>query len=149
MTEEEKEAIEYIKKEIDYFKTTILGFEKEMEDKDWLRKNILELKNDISTRKTILNLIQKQDTELQQVLNDYQELGKDYHKLECEFEKKDTEINKLKQENHTLKEQGKMFIPRRRVRRVYKMLGKILKVDIDPVLLEKELKSEERRGEYE
>ena len=75
MTEEENKAIEYIKKEIDYFKTTILGFEKEMEDKDWLRKNVLELKNDISARETILNLIQKQHSE----------------------------INKLKQENEQLK----------------------------------------------
>ncbi len=65
------------------------------------------------------------------------------------IQKQDTEINKLKQENNTLKEQLQMFIPRRRVRRVYKMLGKILRTDIDPVLLEKELKSEERRGEYE
>ena len=74
MTEEEKEAIEYIKKEIDYFKTTILGFEKEMEDKDWLRKNVLELKNDISARETILNLIQKQDTEinsLKEIIEDF------------------------------------------------------------------------------
>lgn len=44
------------------------------------------------------------------------------HKLE--------EQNKiLKQENHNLKEQLENFIPRRRVRRVYKMLGKILKQD--------------------
>lgn len=46
-----------------------------MEDKDWLRKNVLELKNDISARETILNLIQKQHSE----------------------------INKLKQENERLK----------------------------------------------
>ena len=44
------------------------------------------------------------------------------HKLE--------EENKiLKQENYNLKEQLENFIPRRRVRRVYKMLGKILKED--------------------
>lgn len=44
------------------------------------------------------------------------------HKLE--------EENKiLKQENHNLKKQLENFIPRRRVRRVYKMLGKILKQD--------------------
>ena len=35
----------------------------------------------------------------------------------------------LKQENHNLKKQLENFIPRRRVRRVYKMLGKILKQD--------------------
>ena len=77
MTEEEKEAIEYIKKEIDYFKTTILGFEKEMEDKDWLRKNVLELKNDISARETILNLIQKQDTEINKLNNVIDRMAED------------------------------------------------------------------------
>lgn len=49
----------------------------------------------------------------------------------------------LKEENHTLKEKLQMFIPRRRVRRVYKMLGKILRTDIDPILLEKELKQKD------
>ena len=58
----------------------------------------------------------------------------------------DNVINKIKEleeENHTLKEKIQMFIPRRRVRRIYKMIGKILRTDIDPVLLEKELKKEE------
>lgn len=45
-----------------------------------------------------------------------------------------------KQINGELREQLQMFIPRRRVRRVYKMLGKILRTDIPPELLEKELK---------
>ena len=36
------------------------------------------------------------------------------------------ELRKLKEENHNLKEQLENFIPRRRVRRVYKMLGNIL-----------------------
>lgn len=35
-------------------------------------------------------------------------------------------IKQLKSEVGTMKEQLQMFIPRRRVRRVYKMLGKIL-----------------------
>lgn len=43
--------------------------------------------------------------------------------------KKSEEINKLKCENHDMKEQLQFFIPRRRVRRVYKQLGKILKQD--------------------
>lgn len=58
----------------------------------------------------------------------------------------DNVINKIKEleeENHTLKEKIQMFIPRRRVRRIYKMIGKILRTDIDPVLLEKELKKED------
>lgn len=51
-------------------------------------------------------------------------------------------ISQLRQENQNLKEKLQMYIPRRRVRRVYKMLGKILRTDIDPVILEKELKEE-------
>lgn len=58
-----------------------------------------------------------------------------------EIEKKDKTINELKHENHTLKEKLQMFIPRRRVRRVYKMIGEILRTDIDPIILEKELKA--------
>lgn len=46
-----------------------------------------------------------------------------------EFYKLLEENSKLRSENHALKEQLKMFIPRRRVRRVYKMLGKILAQD--------------------
>ena len=42
----------------------------------------------------------------------------------------DNDIVKLRQENHDLKEQLKYFIPRRRVRRVYKQLKKILNEDI-------------------
>ena len=36
------------------------------------------------------------------------------------------ELRKLKEENHDLKEQLDNFIPRRRVRRIYKMLGNVL-----------------------
>ena len=45
------------------------------------------------------------------------------------IESQQKEINKLKQENHNLKQELKVYIPRRRVRRVYKMIGKILKQD--------------------
>ena len=52
----------------------------------------------------------------------------DLYKKEKEKNKELEEENKiLKQENHNLKKQLENFIPRRRVRRVYKMLGKILK----------------------
>lgn len=37
----------------------------------------------------------------------------------------------LEEENHNMKEQLENFIPRRRVRRVYKMLGKILEADTE------------------
>ena len=69
-------------------------------------------------------------------------------KEDKEISKLKKEISKLKGEVNTLKEQLQMFIPRRRVRRVYKMLGKILRTDIDPVLLEKELKEDKaKKGE--
>lgn len=51
----------------------------------------------------------------------------------------------LQKELNSYKEQLAMFIPRRRVRRVYKMLGKILQTDIAPEILEKELK-EDKNG---
>ena len=40
--------------------------------------------------------------------------------------KKDEELKQLRAENHNMKEQLENFIPRRRIRRVYKMLGNIL-----------------------
>ena len=40
-------------------------------------------------------------------------------------------IKQLKEEVHNLKEQLENYIPRRRVRRVYKMLGNILEADTD------------------
>ena len=39
------------------------------------------------------------------------------------------EIKKLKAENVNMKEQLQSYIPRRRVRRIYKMLGNILEAD--------------------
>ena len=41
------------------------------------------------------------------------------------------ELQKIKNENIALKEQLESYIPRRRVRRVYKMLGNILEADTD------------------
>lgn len=43
----------------------------------------------------------------------------------------DEELKKLRAENHDLKEQIQNYIPRRRVRRVYKQLKKILEQDIE------------------
>ena len=40
-------------------------------------------------------------------------------------------LKELEKENHNMREQLQNFIPRRRVRRVYKMLGKILDEDTD------------------
>ena len=40
-------------------------------------------------------------------------------------------LKELEKENHNMREQLQNFIPRRRVRRVYKMLGKILDKDTD------------------
>ena len=41
------------------------------------------------------------------------------------------ELKRLQEENHNLKEQLLTSIPRRRVRRVYKMLGDVLEADTD------------------
>ena len=41
------------------------------------------------------------------------------------------ELNRLRKENHNMKEQLKNYIPRRRVRRIYKMLGNILEADTE------------------
>ena len=40
-------------------------------------------------------------------------------------------LKELEKENHNMREQLQNFIPRRRVRRVYKMLGKFLDEDTD------------------
>lgn len=44
---------------------------------------------------------------------------------------KDEELKQLRAENHNMREQLENFIPRRRVRRVYKMLGNILDFNRD------------------
>lgn len=59
-----------------------------------------------------------------------------------ELTEKNNLIKKQQVEIHELKEKLQMFIPRRRLRRIYKMIGKILRTDIDPIILEKELKAE-------
>lgn len=41
------------------------------------------------------------------------------------------ELKQLKAENANMKEQLQNYIPRRRVRRIYKMLGNILEADTD------------------
>lgn len=41
------------------------------------------------------------------------------------------ELNRLRRENNDLSEQLKNFIPRRRIRRIYKMLGNILDKNTD------------------
>ena len=67
MSDEEIKAIEYVKNEIKAFETVITAMEKEIDDKNWLRKNILEIKEDISVRETILNLIEKQSKEIEKL----------------------------------------------------------------------------------
>lgn len=43
----------------------------------------------------------------------------------------ENKLKELEKENHNLREQLENFIPRRRVRRVYKMLGYILEENTD------------------
>ena len=92
---------------------------KEQIEKHHNWNNINCFMTDTTTLKTLINLIEKQEAEI----NRLQEISKEHQKI-----------------NGELREQLQMFIPRRRVRRVYKMLGKILRTDIPPELLEKELK---------
>lgn len=42
-----------------------------------------------------------------------------------------TELQQVKNENNALKEKLENYIPRRRVRRIYKMLGNILEADTE------------------
>lgn len=44
---------------------------------------------------------------------------------------KDEELKQLRAENHDMKEQLENFIPRRRIRKVYKILGNILDFNQD------------------
>lgn len=47
--------------------------------------------------------------------------------------KLENKLKELEKENHNLREQLENFIPRRRVRRVYKMLGNILDENTDTI----------------
>lgn len=63
------------------------------------------------------------------------------------------ELKKLREENHNIKEQLENYIPRRRIRRVYKMLGNILEADteVKPYvdILTKFINKIEREGKAE
>ena len=45
----------------------------------------------------------------------------------------ENKLKELEKENHNLREQLENFIPRRRVRRIYKMLGDILDENTDTI----------------
>ena len=45
----------------------------------------------------------------------------------------ENKLKELENENHNLREQLENFIPRRRVRRIYKMLGNILDENTDTI----------------
>ena len=63
-----------------------------------------------------------------------------FRKIKKMLETNQQTISNQTSKINTLEEQVKMFIPRRRVTRVYKMLGKILQKDIPIEELEKQLK---------
>ena len=67
LSDEEKKAIEYFKNEIKGFETVITAMEKEIDGKNWLRKNVSEIKEDISMREIALNLIEKQQKEIEEL----------------------------------------------------------------------------------
>lgn len=64
MTEEEKKAVEFIKKEIKNLEEAKIEFSNEIEDKGWLQKNINELDKDIFYKNTLLNLIERLKKEI-------------------------------------------------------------------------------------
>ena len=114
MSDEEKKAIEKLRKEIDNIKISILGFERDIEDKDWLKKVTGELKNDISAREIILNLIEKQSKEIEKLKEDNKKLTDEYlvqrdlinpdflkdyvskDKIKAKIEEVDIQLQKLK-----------------------------------------------------
>ena len=67
--------------------------------------------------------------------------------------KKDEELKQLRAENHDMREQLESFIPRRRVRRIYKMLGNILDENTDTMeyvdILKKFINKIEKEGKAE
>lgn len=70
MSDEEKEAVEVLKVEIDNLKVSIAGFERAIEDKSCCNKVTGELKHEILIRETILNLIEKQSKEIEETLQE-------------------------------------------------------------------------------
>lgn len=103
---------------------------------DEVKGEAVKLYKEIREKDTLIHTMQAEFERLED-LEDNTDI------LKMELKKKNNTIEELKKENHNLKEKLQMFIPRRRVRRVYKMIGKILRTDIDPILLEEELKSEQ------
>lgn len=51
--------------------------------------------------------------------------------MEDEIKALKEDMKTIRAENHNMKEQLENYIPRRRVRRIYKMLGNILDADTD------------------
>ena len=92
MTEEEKKAIEFIKKEIKNLEEAKIEFSYEIEDESWLRKNINELDKDIFYKNTILNLIEK----LQKENEEYKLLNANIEKANRIIEGKEEYIPKGK-----------------------------------------------------
>lgn len=153
----DKEAIERLKRDIntplacgdttiiiiDDLQTVLNLIEKQKAEIEKCKSNVkaknerlLEYAAEIEKKDTLIHTMQAEFERLED-LEDNTDI------LKMELKKKNNTIEELKKENHDLKEKLQMFIPRRRVRRVYKMIGKILRTDIDPILLEEELKSEQ------
>ena len=122
LSDEEKQAIDIIKNEIKAFETVITAMEKEIDDKDWLKKNILEIKEDILVRKTLLNLIEKQSKEIEHqiekranqrnelaILNvkqvEFNKLVNTVNSYKGQFKRQQKEIEELKEERKSYAEE--------------------------------------------
>ena len=104
LSDEEKQAIDIIKNEIKAFETVITAMEKEIDDKDCLRKNILEIKGDILVRKTLVNLIEKQSKEIEEYKKQLDLDYVDKHFVPIErYNQLKKEIEELKEENEKYK----------------------------------------------
>lgn len=97
MTEEEKKAIEFIKKEIKNLEEAKIEFSNEIEDKSWLRKNINELDKDIFYKNTLLNLIEKLQKENEELHKEIERQGNSREIEEEYIEKKFISKDKIRE----------------------------------------------------
>ncbi len=90
MTNEQREAIEYIQKQIDYFKEQIKFIE--AVDCDYYEEEYELYKNRIKQFSTVLSLIKEQDKYIKDANDITTEMSNDIKKLTSEIKKKDKQL---------------------------------------------------------
>ncbi len=96
MTNEQREAIEYIQKQIDYFKEQIKFIE--AVDCDYYEEEYELYKNRIKQFSTVLSLIKEQDKYIKDANDITTEMSNDIKKLTSEIKKKDKQIDLMADE---------------------------------------------------